>query len=181
MCPIFEYIDPQGAPVNNLVVVSVTHDALFRRHPVDAPSLIAKCFLFRNVPEDDLEPIAEIAETVHAAAGETIFFAEDEGDGMYLIRLGSVSVQKDGNELARLGTGSHFGEIALLDGEPRSATIRALEHTEMLKLSRDRFIGTLRSNQGLASAVYREFCVYLSKRLRRTDEQLAFFKERSDS
>ena len=148
---------------------------------MDAQTLLSKCFLFRSVPVENLAPIAAIAEERHAAAGEIVFFAEDDGDSMYLIRLGSVSVQKDGNELARLATGSHFGEIALLDRQPRSATVKTLEHTELIELNRERFNAVLADNPGLAADVYRAFGVYLCRRLRRTDEQLAFFKERADS
>jgi len=148
---------------------------------VDAQTLLSKCFLFRSVPAESLAPLAAIAEERHAAAGEIVFFAEDDGESMYLIRLGSVSVQKDGNELARLATGSHFGEIALLDRQPRSATVKTLEHTELIELKRDRFEAALAANPGLAADVYRSFGVYLCRRLRRTDEQLTFFKERADS
>lgn len=147
---------------------------------MDTPDLLSKCFLFRKLPVSALAPVAAVAEGAQVPAGETIFWAGDQGDAMYLIRMGSVVVQKDGNELARLGTGAHFGEIALLDGEPRSATVKALEHTELLVIRRDRFEQALRGNDGLAAAVYREFGVYLCRRLRRTDEQLVFFKDKAE-
>lgn len=148
---------------------------------MDAQTLLSKCFLFRNLPPAELAPIAVIAEERHVAAGEVVFFAEDEGEEMFLIRLGSVSVQKDGNELAKLATGSHFGEIALIDRQPRSATVRAREHTELLVLNRARFDEVLVANPHLASDIYKAFGLYLCRRLRRTDEQLAFMKDRADS
>ncbi len=148
---------------------------------MDAQTLLSKCFLFRNLPAADLAPVAAIAQERHVAAGEMIFFAQDEGDEMFLIRLGSVSVQKDGNELAKLATGSHFGEIALIDRQPRSATVKAREHTELLVLGRAQFDEVLEAHPSLAADIYRAFGVYLCRRLRRTDEQLAFLKERADS
>jgi CRP-like cAMP-binding protein len=147
---------------------------------MDTQTLLSKCFLFRRLSSEALGPIAAIAEERHLAAGEIVFFAEDDGDSMYLIRLGSVSVQKDGNELAKLATGSHFGEIALIDRQSRSATVKTLEHTELLVLDQTKFDEVLAANPKLAAEVYRAFGIYLCRRLRSTDEQLAFFKSKHD-
>ena len=86
-------------------------------------------------------------------------------------------VEKDGEEIARLGAGSHFGEVALLDHKERSATVQTTERTELIRLDRDRFEQLLASDHKLAADVFHTFCIYLCGRLRRTSEQMAFFKD----
>jgi len=144
---------------------------------MDKTTLLANCFLFRGLPQDEVAQLAEIAEPKPLIAGEAIFLAGEPGDAMYLIRLGSVVVEKEGRELATLATGSHFGEVALLDRQPRSATVKTLEHTEVLEIGRQRFEELLRANPTLAAHVYWRIGIYLCSRLRRTNEHLAFFQE----
>ena len=141
--------------------------------------LLAQCFLFKHLDRGELHLLAEASDTVQYAAHDIIFDDHTVGDCMYFIRYGTVAVEKDDEEIARLGQGSHFGEVALLDGGNRSATVTAVEHTELLKLDRGRFEALLASDTKLASDVYHTLCVYLCGRLRRTTEQLAFFKDLS--
>ena len=141
--------------------------------------MLAQCFLFKKLDRAELHTLAQAAETVQFSAHDTIFHDHAEGDSMFFIRYGTVTVEKDDEEIARLGQGSHFGEVALLDGGKRSATVTAVEHTELLKLNRERFEALLAADDKLAADVYHTLCVYLCGRLRRTSEQMAFFKDLS--
>ena len=147
---------------------------------MDTKSLLAKCFLFRGLPDDELGLIAGIAEPRDLIAGETVFLAGEPGDAMFLIRVGEVVVEKESQKLATLSTGSHFGEVALLDRRERSATVKAKERTAVLEIGRERFEALMEGNPTLAAHVYVRFCRYLCSRLRRTNEQMVYFKEMAE-
>jgi CRP/FNR family transcriptional regulator/CRP/FNR family cyclic AMP-dependent transcriptional regulator len=105
---------------------------------------------------------------------ETIFHRDDVGNALYVIRSGRVKIRltaEDGREtvLAILSSGDCFGELAVLDGEPRSADAVAMERTETLVLTRDDFLAALEHSATLAKRVI----VLLSQKLRQTNEQLA--------
>jgi predicted MFS family arabinose efflux permease len=105
--------------------------------------------LMRGVPflapldEPVLERIATLLEPVAAAAGTAVFTQGDAGDRFYLIEQGEVAVERDGGELARLGPGGYFGEIALVQDVPRTATVRPLTECSLLALDRDEFIAAV--------------------------------------
>jgi cAMP-dependent protein kinase regulator len=73
------------------------------------------------------------------APGEVVFKEGEPGKSMFVIGEGEVSVESGGQELARLGAGAFFGEIALITDLPRSATIRAIGRVELLGIDRDVF------------------------------------------
>ena len=79
----------------------------------------------------------------------------DAGDCFYLIQSGSVRVERDGQELARLGPGDYFGEMAVLDQEPRSATLTASEDCELLKLDQEDFYELLHEHPELSQSIIR--------------------------
>ena len=73
------------------------------------------------------------------AAGETIIREGERGDDFFIVQDGAVVITKEGREVGRLGPGKYFGEIALLTGESRAATISASEDTTCLSLDRQTF------------------------------------------
>jgi CRP-like cAMP-binding protein len=79
-------------------------------------------------------------------AGEVIFRQGDPGDCAFFVRAGRVEVidEASGRVLATLGPGDHFGEMALLDGSPRNATVRAVDPVELAVLGKDNFLRMLR-------------------------------------
>lgn len=113
----------------------------------------------------------EAARPVTLRARETLFHAGDSGDGCYLVRDGVVKasvIARDGQErlLAVLGPGSLIGELALIDDEPRSATISALKPAEFLHLTKGAFFRIADANP----AVYRQALKILAQRLRGTND-----------
>jgi putative peptide zinc metalloprotease protein len=103
---------------------------------------------FANLPAETLRWLALRVETVTCEAGQEIIREGDPADAFYLVQSGRVGVvgrREDGTEysIATLGPGSPFGEQALVTGEPRSATVRALEPTTLLRLGRDGFLAVL--------------------------------------
>ena len=128
--------------------------------------------LFAGVAREALETIASHLIERRYPRNATIVEEGLEGDFMYLLCEGRVKVTKlseDGREkiLELLDAGSFFGEMALLDQAPRSASVKTLTPVRLLALSRADFLGVLRRSPDLALALIQE----LLQRLRRVDEQ----------
>jgi hypothetical protein len=120
--------------------------------------------LFSQISGEDLAQIAQITDEMTAEEGDEIFKEGEPGDTLYFIVNGTVRVHTDGNELARLSERQVFGEMALLDSEPRSAAIEALTDLTLLKIQRDDFNDILAEKSEVAQGIIK----VLSRRLRRT-------------
>ncbi len=123
--------------------------------------------LFRALPSEELAQIAEIAEEQPLASGDTIFGEGEPGDALYLIVEGKVKVHKGEKELVRLGIRDVFGEMAVLDSEPRSASVTAVEDSVCLKIGRDDFRDILSERPEIAMGVMK----VLTRRLRETSKK----------
>src|SRR6202165_4624018 len=105
---------------------------------------LARIPLFKRLEPQGLEHLAEDADQVNYAAGETIFNEHDLGDGLYVVETGSVRIwvmDEDVSEvtLAELKPGDFFGELAVLDRGERSSSATAIVDTHLHKLSSDDF------------------------------------------
>ena len=128
--------------------------------------------LFSRVGEADLENIAVLLIERRYPKNSVVVEEGMHGEYMYVIRSGRVKVTKasdDGREkiMDFLESGAFFGEMALLDQAPRSASVCTLEPSVLAALSRRDFIGLLRSSSDLALSLVQE----MTRRLRETDEQ----------
>jgi CRP/FNR family cyclic AMP-dependent transcriptional regulator len=129
--------------------------------------------LFESLDDATARELCELIETLDCPAHQVLFHAGDVGDAMYLIERGKVRIcvqAKDGHEvtLAELGRGDFFGEMALLDGERRSADAVVAEDARLALLSREHFLSFMRSSPDVAL----EMLTALANRLRHTDELL---------
>ena len=88
--------------------------------------LLSQVPLFRACTDKELKRIAAIAETVQIGEGEVLTKEGAPGREFYVIAEGKASVTLRGDELAKLGSGDFFGEMALLDESPRAATVTAI-------------------------------------------------------
>ena len=141
--------------------------------PLDPFEELRSVPLFAQVPEGDLRALAQLVRERTHPRGSLILTQGDPGEALFLIRSGQVKVSvvaEDGREviLSVLGPGSFFGEMALVDDEPRSAHVIAMEDTSLLQLRREDFRTRLRSSPELSIALLRE----LSRRLRRADDTI---------
>jgi CRP/FNR family transcriptional regulator/CRP/FNR family cyclic AMP-dependent transcriptional regulator len=124
----------------------------------------------------DAEGLRELAAAVKRRAfrpGEVIFHRDDAGQVLYVIQSGKVKIyitSQDGQEvsLAVFGPGDYFGELALLDGQPRSASAIAIEPVETFALQRTDFINAVMHHPRIAIQVMN----VLSRRLRQTDAMI---------
>ena len=139
-------------------------------------------FLLTTPMFDDLEPqqIREIIHIVEAQKfepGDIIFNEGDSGDAWYAIYHGEVEVLKkaDGGEktIKTFGPRSCFGELAVLDGLPRSATIRAKEGTVVLRVPQDKFSELLDKDHLIAYKLIQHMALMLASRQRANTETLS--------
>ena len=129
--------------------------------------------LFESLDDESAKEFCELLETLDSKAETVVFRAGDAGDAMYIIERGRVRIcvrAKDGHEvtLATLGSGDFFGEMALLDGQRRSADAVVGEDARLAVLSREHFLSFMRSAPNVAL----EMLTALANRLRQTDELL---------
>jgi MFS family permease len=108
--------------------------------------------IFAPLPGSTLEHLATALDAVEFAAAETIFRQGDPGDRFYLVDRGEVEVSVDGGAPVVLGPGDYFGEIALLRGIPRTATVTARTAVDLLALDRDEFIAAVTGHAPSAEA-----------------------------
>lgn len=136
-------------------------------------SVFATIPLFTNLQPHDLETLERVISTHRSPAKTVIFSAHEAGQTLFIITVGRVKVSAmthDGREiiLAILKRSDFFGEMSLLDGKPRSATVTAVEDTELLVLQRDDFLAMLDRNPQLALRMLET----MATRLRKTDRRV---------
>ncbi len=134
-------------------------------------SPLAGVTLFKELPEQGLQTLAERGRPRHFATGEMIMRQGDTSDALHVITRGRVRVEREqpGDTplvLAELGAGDVVGEMGLLDSAPRSATVTAIEATETLELHAALVALVVMQYPQVAAALLR----VLSHRLRSADE-----------
>jgi CRP/FNR family transcriptional regulator, cyclic AMP receptor protein len=137
------------------------------------PDVLRTISLFKGLGQADLDALAVLLRERRYPRGSIVLAQGDPGDALFLIGEGQVKVavlSEDGREviLSVLGPGGVFGEMSLLDDEPRSAHVIAMTDAVLLQLRRDDFRTRLRASPDLAVALLGE----LSRRLRRADEAI---------
>jgi CRP-like cAMP-binding protein len=98
---------------------------LIRLDPDDTARALAKVPLFAGCTDDDVRDIAAIAHLLSFEDGAVIVPEGEEGQGFYLIMSGDAEVVRGGKRINRLSAGDFFGEIALIEGTPRTASVVA--------------------------------------------------------
>ena len=137
------------------------------------PAFFRKFALFAELDDRELSSIAAVAKTRRYAKDDVIFHADESGDVFCLIREGQVKVtmiSPEGKEiiLSMLGPGAFFGEMALIDDEPRSATVVATEPLEVVTIWRSDFLQILQENFSITRKILAE----LSRRLRSASSRI---------
>src|SRR2546430_8269193 len=136
-------------------------------------SLFRKFALFAELEERELASVAALAKTRRYAKDDVVFHADESGDVFCLIREGRVKVtmiSPEGKEiiLSMMGPGDFFGEMSLLDNEPRSATVIATETLDLVTIWRSDFLQILSENFSITKKILAE----LSKRLRSASNRI---------
>ncbi len=141
--------------VGRKAMLKFIHTVPQAKHLVDR-TFIVRAFQIYVFPRADytvLSAIAERAEVLTYERDKAIVREGDEGDSFFFLRSGKVKVHqtRNGRELviAYLSAGQYFGEMALLTGEPRMASVSAIDRVEVVRLSRADFLGCLESSSAL--------------------------------
>ena len=140
---------------------------------MEIADFLATVPLLGQIPPAELQAFAEVTREKDYPKGSVILFEDDPGDSLYIVRSGRVKVVlvgEDGREviLGVLGVGEHFGELSLIDDQPRSAHVIAMEDSNLLVLRRDDFRRRVEATPAVAWALLSE----LSRRLRRADGKI---------
>ena len=104
---------------------------------------LSKVRLFSQLNKKELGRVAKASDETTATAGQVLTTEGNPGHEFFLIMDGEAKVSRDGTEVASLGPGGYFGELSLLDGGPRSATVTASTDMELLVLGQREFGGVL--------------------------------------
>jgi signal transduction histidine kinase len=135
-------------------------------------ALLGRVPLFAALGDDDLEWIARACETVDLAPGEVVAAEGGEGDALFVIATGELEVVKRSGStdvpIARLGPGEIVGEMAVLEGSTRIATIRAVQPSRVIRVGRDVVLELVQTRPSAAMSIIRT----VTGRLRSTEALL---------
>src|SRR5713226_6233249 len=161
--------------VSRMMDGSISYDPKARLEPVlsgatvkqgDKIERLKEVRMFEECSQRQLRSIARIAQVFDAPAGTMLTRADEPGDEFFLILDGTASVDVATEKRGPLRPGAFFGEMSLLDGGPRSATIVAETPVRLLVISRRNFSVLLREVPGLTQSLL----VTLSRRVRQAEE-----------
>jgi CRP-like cAMP-binding protein len=130
-----------------------------QKDTADIIKLLAQGELLRHLPPEDISELLPLISRRSLKPDEIVFREGEEGDALYIVIRGKVDVIEGGgvdcHSLAELGPGQAFGEMALLGGGPRTATIRAVMPTELLAIRREDFLRLMAQDSQLAASARR--------------------------
>jgi signal transduction histidine kinase len=140
--------------------------------PANVEALLQGLPFFHDLTHEELHSVASIGQFESRSAGDVIFEAGDPGDALYVLITGDVSIFLRGEEggrveLASLTDGAYFGDLALIDGEPRSAGALATKDSEFFLVGRSQFLRLLSESPRILADVL----IGLSEHLRTTNQQ----------
>jgi CRP-like cAMP-binding protein len=127
----------------------------------DLEALIADVDLFRDLSKGQLKRLVQASKEASHPAGKEV---ATEGLGalaFHLILEGTATVSKDGRELRTLGPGDYFGEISMIDGRPRSATVVAVEPLKVFAIPHQGFEQVIDEDPGFARHLLKTLCARL--------------------
>ncbi len=135
--------------------------------------LLKRVPLFEGLTNDELAGLSQVAMLRVFPKDRVVILAEEQGDSLFVINNGKVKVSivsEDGREviLTILGEGNFFGEMSLLDGNPRSANVTTMEETELLMVRRADFLRFIQNTPQVAI----KLLSVLAQRLRKTDRKI---------
>jgi serine/threonine protein phosphatase PrpC/CRP-like cAMP-binding protein len=128
--------------------------------------------LFRHLTYQELVRVMNIVDVRDFAGAAKVIDEGEEGDEMFIVLTGAVNVLSGDTAIATLGPGQHFGEMALVDKVPRSASVKAAEPTKLMVLRRRDFFDIVRKDHDVAVKLLWSFLGVLTERLRRTSRDL---------
>lgn len=142
---------------------------------IDVSSL-SDCFLFNDLDKKEIDVVASLFYEKKLAAGKTVFVEQMPGESLYLIKSGRVKISKliaEGDEkiLVTLNPEDVFGEMAILDGAPRSATARVEDDAVLLSIKKSDFEKLCAAKPKIALTIMRNIITVFSSRIRENNDE----------
>ncbi|MFO0611036.1 MAG: Stp1/IreP family PP2C-type Ser/Thr phosphatase [Polyangiaceae bacterium] len=138
---------------------------------------IANMPLFSRLQDRELLRIMEVAELLSYEPGQDVMREGERGDQLFIVMDGVLHILRGEQVLSEVGPGEHFGEMALIRSMPRSATVRAVEKSELIAIRRADFYAILRKEYEVAVKLLWQFLGVLADRLDQTSRDLSSAKE----
>jgi len=135
--------------------------------------ILSSINIFSDLSDNDLEKLQKVFKPRNYLKNSMIILEEEYGDLVFVVKTGTIKITRVNDEgkeviLALLGAGEIFGELAILDGEARSANALAQENCQLLAINKEDFLDILKHNFSIS---YNLLCE-LAKRLRKSDQQI---------
>lgn len=147
-------------------------------------SILKEIYLFKDFSEAELNKVSEISNTQDLETDTNVFQQNAAAEALYIIKSGMVRIHQKGPageniEVAVLGEGSHFGEMALVDGQKRSATATVIEPSEIIVINYADIESIVAEEPRVAIKIYRSIAHFLCGRLRITTNDLSYAREQN--
>lgn len=135
--------------------------------------MLAQMPLFSRLNERELLRVMQIADVYEYERNEVVVNEGEHGERMFVTLQGKLEVVTNKQKVAEYGPGEHFGEMALIRSRPRSATVRAVERSEVISLRRDDFFDLIRTDPHVAVKLLWQFLGVIANRLEVTSRDLS--------
>ena len=139
--------------------------------------LLARMPLFRPLNDREILRVLQVTEVTTHKNGELVIREGDRGEELFIVLSGTVRVKRGGSELTTLKQGDHFGEMALVRSQPRSASVESIGESELMLIRRTDFFEILRKEHQLAVKLLWQFLGVLADRLADTSRELGHARE----
>ena len=162
-----------GRDNTTVILVGIDDPGVSQKHVETTQKirLLQHISLFKELSYQEMLQLLPLTQEVNVTAGQTLIKEGESGDELFILLSGRVEVTSEGVNITTLGPGNQFGELALVDDRPRSATIKALEPSRLLLLKRADFRQLTRNGE-LAPKLLWNLIFNISGRLRDTSWQL---------
>jgi serine/threonine protein phosphatase PrpC/CRP-like cAMP-binding protein len=134
---------------------------------------LMKMPLFQRLSEREILRVMQVAEVIAYQPGQVVVREGDKGDELFIVLTGRTQIARGDTVLNEAGPGEHFGEMALIRAMPRTATVSAVEPTEIIGIRRADFFEILRKEHELAVKLLWQFLGVLADRLEQTSRDLS--------
>lgn len=125
---------------------------------IERVAILKMVDIFADTPDFVLASVAQIVEEVSLTPGQTFIEEGDLGKCMYIVVEGQVQVHSQGNPIILLGPGKTVGELAVLDPEPRSASVTAVDDAFLFRIAKEPFDEVMADRPEVAQTVIRALC-----------------------
>jgi CRP/FNR family transcriptional regulator, cyclic AMP receptor protein len=132
-------------------------------------AVLAGVPIFEGLSKKQLKQIAAVSELVDYMAGHSIVREGEAGDSFFVVVRGQAKVSVNGRTVHRALPGDHFGEISVLDGGPRTATVASETPVTLLQIGRRAFLRTIEKDPQISYAMMKT----MARMIRRVDRSLA--------